>query len=223
MRFAKLIPCVLLTAAFGVAGCGDDDDKKPPPEVCSVSEQSGCEDGMVCLDGADGEPGCFCSMGRQTGCEDGEVCEEVVGGDPTCFAPILISGQVVSTLDGSAVEGATVVAQDANGVAVSGVAVTDENGEYELAVSVPRDEDGNPADETLYTLRADALGYQTFPTPPRVALPVDVTDATGDPAEVESAATQVALIPLPASPEDLGTVSGTIDADDPGGTLVVVG
>jgi len=222
MKFAKLIPCVLLTAAFGLLGCGDDDDEKPPPEACSVSDQTGCEEGMVCLEGVDGEPGCFCSTGRQTGCEDGEVCEEVVGGDPTCFAPILIAGQVVSTLDGSPVEGATVVAQDANGVAVSGVAVTDENGEYELAVSVPRDEDGNPADETLYTLRADALSYQTFPTPPRVALPVDVTDVTGDPAVVESAATQVALIPLPGSADDLGTVSGTIDANEPGGTLVVV-
>ena len=222
MRLAKPFSCVMLVAALGLPACGDDDDESPP-EVCSVSDQTGCEEGLVCLEGVDGEPGCFCSTSRQTGCEEGEACEEVVGGDPACFAPIFVSGQVVSTADGSAVEGATVVAQDANGVAVSGVAVTDENGEYELAVSVPRDEDGNPAGQTLYTLRADALGYQTFPTPPRVALPVDMTDATGEPAVVESTATQVALIPLPASPEDLGTVSGTVDADEPAGTLVVVG
>lgn len=222
MRLTKVVPGVLLAAVLGLPGCGDD-EKKPASGVCSVSDRTGCDPGMVCLDGADGEVGCFCSTTRQTGCENGDACEEVVGGDPTCFARIVVSGQVVSTVDGGPVEGATVVAQDANGVAVSGVAVTDENGEYELAVSVPRDEDGNPADETLYTLRADALGYQTFPEPPRVALPVDMTDASGDPPVVESAATTVALIPLPASPEDLGTVSGTVDAEEPSGTLVVVG
>jgi hypothetical protein len=221
LRWASL---VALLAPVLAAGCGDDDDGggRPPPGECSVAEQTGCGPGQVCLDLGNGEVGCFCSYRAQTGCPEGEVCEELVDGQYACFAPIFVRGQVVDSVDGLPIEGATVVARDANEVAVSSVATTDEEGEYELAVPVPRDADGNPADETLYTLRADAAGYLTFPKPPREAIPVDMTDAAGEPLVVDTAATDLVLIPLPEG-DAAGTVSGTIEAETPGGALVVAG
>ncbi len=151
------------------------------------------------------------------------VCEEVVGSTPACFKPVSIEGKVLSTDGGTPVPGATVLARDANGAAVSSVVVTKTDGTYSLAVPVPRNADGTLAtSNVLYTLRADATGYLTFPYPPREALPVDMGQATGEPPVVKSTATDITLVPLPAS-DGLGTIEGTVGGDDPAGTLVVAG
>jgi hypothetical protein len=220
MKHLRWMGSVALAAA-ALFGCGDDDEGGPPPGVCSVADQTGCEEGQVCVDLGGGEVGCFCSFRAQTGCPEGQACEQVTNGEYGCFAPIFVRGQVIDAAAGSPVEGATIVARDANEVAVSGVTTSDENGQYELAVPVPRDEDGSPAGDTLYTLRADAAGYLTFPKAPRQAIPVDMTDASGDPLAVENAATELVLIPLP--PGEGGTIVGSIDAELPGGALVVAG
>lgn len=162
-----------------------------------------------------------CSVEERTGCDAGLVCENVVGGEPACFAPVLVKGNVSSTADGSPIEGAHVVARDANDVAISGVAVTNADGDYELAVPSDRKADGTPVGKDI-TLRADALGFLTFPRAPRVALPIDLGTATGDPATVQSVATDIAIIPFD-DVSSLGSVSGRVLAERPGGTLVVAG
>jgi hypothetical protein len=160
-----------------------------------------------------------CSPVADTGCGAGLVCEEVVGGQPACFKPVTLQGKVVSTTE-TPIAGATVVARDANGAAVSSVAVTKADGTYTLTVPVRRNPDGTLAADVLYTLRADATGYVTFPSPPREALPVDMTQATGDPLVLQSTATDISLIAL-ASATGLGTIQGKVVADNPAGTLVV--
>jgi hypothetical protein len=189
---------IALAGWLVLVACGDD--PKPPPQQQQPAA---------------------CTPATDTGCPTGQVCEEVVGGQPACFAPVTLQGKVVSTT-GTPIEGATVVARDANGAAVSSVGVTKADGSYSLTVSAPRNADGSINANVLYTLRADATGYQTFPTPPREALPVDMTEATGDPLVVHTTATDISLIPL-ASATGLGTIQGKVVADNPGGTLVVAG
>jgi hypothetical protein len=79
---------------------------------------------------------------------------------------------------------------------------------------------GGIADVSV-TLRADANGFLTFPLAPRVALPIDLSEAGGDPPTLASALTDVGLIPLPDAAR--GTIKGRVLADRPGGTLVVAG
>jgi hypothetical protein len=178
-----------------VAACGDDE---PPPKESKAE----------------------CSTTTGEGCEAGQVCEEVEGEKAQCFAPLTVSGRVFDLSDDAAIEGARVVARDANGAARSSVAVTDAEGRYELRVPAKRRSDGGVATQSV-TLRADAAGFLTFPLAPRVALPVELSDAAGDPPEVTSALTDVGLIPLPDA--ERGSISGRVLADNPGGTLVVAG
>lgn len=169
-----------------------------------------------------GEP-TTCTLGERTGCAEGLVCEAVEGGDPACFAPVVIEGRVLDALEGTGIAGARVVAVDANGAARSSVVLSAADGAYSLPVAARRAADGSAVADQL-TLRADAAGYQTYPTPPRAPIPVELsgaTDADGDgDAEVVSAATDIALLPR----EDVaGTarVAGTLEASDPGGALVI--
>ena len=177
-----------------VTGCGDDE---PPPEKKAE-----------------------CSIATGDGCEPGKVCEEVEGEKAACFSPLVVSGRVFDLSDDAGIEAARVVARDANGAALSSVAITDAEGHYELRVPAKRRAGGEVADSSV-TLRADATGFLTFPLAPRVALPIDLSTATGDPPELASALTDVGLIPLPDA--ERGTISGRVLADRPGGTLVVAG
>jgi hypothetical protein len=163
-----------------------------------------------------------CDPIAQTGCEEGLVCEEVVGGEPGCFAPVVVRGNVFDLADESAIEGATVVALDANRSPASTVAVTDLNGDYEIQVARQRDTDGNPMGGDI-TLRADAAGYQTFPSGIRQALPIDLST----PVEmngvlvVQTVATDVGLIALPSG-AGTNEIFGTVEVpSDRTGVLVV--
>jgi hypothetical protein len=131
-----------------------------------------------------------------------------------------VSGRVFDLSDDSGIEGARVVARDANGAALSSVAVTDMDGRYELRVPALRTSDGDVTSSSVL-LRADAAEFLTFPLAPRVALPLDLSSATGDPPGLASALTDIGLIPIPGA--DRGTISGRVLADEPGGTLVVAG
>jgi hypothetical protein len=162
-----------------------------------------------------------CNPALPKQCKDDRVCEQVTGGEPTCFAPISVSGKVFDTVTGAPIKGAQVVARDANGAVVSGIATSNETGVYRLAVPVERSSDGAAAGQPTYSLRADASGYQSFPTPPRVALPVTIAP-TGEPPVVQTPTTDIGLIPLEDT-AGLGTISGKVVADAPGGTLVVAG
>jgi len=92
---------------------------------------------------------------------------------------------------------------------------------YSLRVPVVRNADGTFANgDSDVKLRADALGYLTFPSAPRTALPVDLGSGGGDLPAIENATTKIALIPLDHA-TGLGSVSGKVTSDNPGGTLVM--
>jgi hypothetical protein len=174
-------------------------------------------------DGDDGEGGkAACLPAEQTGCVNGQVCEEVEGGEPACFDPVVIEGRVFDLVSSAGIAGARVVARDENQAAVSPVAKTDVNGAYQLQVPSKRDASGNPLSRP-FTLRADAKDYQGFPKPPRVALPLDVKDATGTGTRVlKTPITDIGLLKL-LDTAGLGSVSGSVETELPGGTLVVAG
>lgn len=179
---------------------------------------------VSCLGGCGGDAGeprakSECVLGSSEGCTKDQVCEAVEGGTPACFAPVEIVGQVFDSASGQGIEGAVVVARDASGAAVSGLATTKSDGSYSLVVPVARDGQGNPTNVQV-TLRADAAGYLTFPLAPRVALPVEM-DRAAD-GVVSSGATDVALIALPDA-TGLGSIAGHVAIDDPTGTLLVAG
>jgi len=170
--------------------------------------------------GGDGDPAGACAVSDDEACPAGQVCEPVEGGEPACFAPLTVEGQVRDAATDDGIEGARIVARNVNGAARSRVAVSDVDGTYSLVVSSLRDAEGRPIGEP-FTLRADAAGYQSFPTAPRTALPIE-PDSADDDGVLVSAATDITLLSLPST-AGLGAIAGQVDADDPGGALVVAG
>lgn len=169
--------------------------------------------------GGEGET---CTLSGGGSCPDGQVCEEVQGGAPACFAPLWIEGRVFDLGTEAAIPGARVVAVDANGAARSTVVESGMDGAYSLPIRAPRDRDGRPIPVQV-TLRADAPGYQTFPTAPRTGIPIDLSSGMavdGRGIVVRNAATDIGLV----AREDLSgraNVSGRIDHPQGGGMLVV--
>lgn len=197
IQVSRFVPCLLVAL---VAGCGSDDENRSTPPPCDVEAQTGCETGLA--------------------------CERVEGGQPACFAPIYVEGRVLKASDGTTgIAGARVVARDVNGALASrDVAVSADGGAYRLAIPTPRKSDGAPAVPEI-ALRADALGYATYPSGLRVSLPIDVTTPAkqGDGSYVvKNASTDIALDAL-ADATGLGTVSGVVKAERAAGTLVVAG
>jgi hypothetical protein len=163
-----------------------------------------------------------CDPIAQTGCEEDQVCEEVVDGGTACFAPVILRGTVFDLADDASIEGATVVALDANRSPASTVAVTDATGSYEIQVARQRDVDGNPQGGDV-TLRADAAGYQTFPGGIRQALPIDVStpDEEDGSLVVETPSTSVGLIAL-SSNAATNQIFGNVEVpSDSTGVLIV--
>jgi hypothetical protein len=191
------------------AGCKPDSDL----------ENGGCAEGSECapqdetsaptcgiLDGGECDP-------AEDHCAAGLSCSEVASGGYRCYGEIILRGDVQDATDQSAIEGAHVMAVDEEGVAVTGVAVTDAMGNYELEVPAVRNDDGTPV-STQFTLRSAAQNYQAFPSGVRVALPIDVVDPMQEERRyvVENALTEIDLIPLEAA--DRSTISGSIVALD---------
>ena len=162
-----------------------------------------------------------CTVGTSIGCLDGTVCEFQVG-EPTCVAGLVVEGKVADGA-GEGISGATVVALDDHGAAVSqGISVGD--GSYFVPISWPRDATGKPLGAPVVTLRVAAAGYQAFPLAPRVALPVDlgtaVLDEVGTRWRVANAATDVLLLPIGGDTQSLATLVGRVVSDEPSGVLV---
>src|SRR5262249_193986 len=143
------------------------------------------------------------------------------GADAQCFSPLSFTGKVTDSMSNAPIANARLVARDANNAAVSRVALSAADGTYSLIVPATRDKNGVPL-KAEYTIRCDAIAYQTFPTAPRVALPIDVSTASGNPLSVHTAATDIALIKL-TNATGLGSISGNVGGDIPGGTLIVAG
>jgi len=206
--------------------CVPDAEEAPrchiaPGAFCDLEEDpSGCTPGAECVGGAAPDAGaeeaqCLVADGGSCDplepfCQDGLTCAEVQGGEHRCHGRVLFSGMVSDALDASAIGGAHVIGIDDEGVAVTDVAVSDDDGGYELEIPVLRDETGAPVDGT-YTLRAAAADYQVFPGGLRTALPISLSQA----AEVDGGwvvsgtLVDVVLIPL-ADADDRVTISGTV-------------
>ncbi len=172
--------------------------------------------------GSSSSTGPVCSTDAQTGCAAGQNCEPVTNGAVGCFAPVLLRGTVVDPTGATTttLDGARVVALDANRAPVSTVAVSASGGAYELKVRATRDTSGKPASASV-TLRADRQAYQTFPGGIRPALPIDLSTATpsGTSWVVSGPLTALKLLPLVGG----GTayVHGTV-ARAPGGAAQLV-
>ena len=109
-------------------------------------------------------------------CDEGLVCEEVQDGEPQCVSPVIIHGVVQNNVDESPVDGALIQAVDGNGAAIGITATSSADGTFDITVPAARDAEGTPL-ESIYTLKAQAAGYQKFPTAIRQALPIDVVAA----------------------------------------------
>jgi hypothetical protein len=159
-------------------------------------------------------------LGTNVGCQTGELCETKAGSTTgVCYAQLEIHGRVLDASDHSPIEGARVLALDANGAAISRVVLSAADGTYTLPVSAARDANGAPTSANV-TLHASASGYQTFATAPRTALPIDLASATtvaGHPT-IMTSATDIALVPHTGSGI---TLSGSVMGADAGGVLVV--
>ena len=155
-------------------------------------------------------------------CPEDLVCQAVQDSDARCAAPVLILGVVLDIATENAIEGAIVQAVDIDGAAVGAWSVTDSDGAFTLLVPATRDAEGDPI-AGVYTLRAQAAGYQEFPTAIRPALPLDANAAESreDGWVIENALTTVGLIALPGDTSQLGSISGTVQAEFRSGILIV--
>jgi hypothetical protein len=184
---------------------------RPLTSLCVCVVLSACGD--------DDEKACNPVAG--TGCDDGLVCEQLEAGGGVCAAPVLLRGRVTSLADGAPIEGARVVALDANRAPASTVGVTDALGAFSIRVANPRTSDKLPIAHELF-LRADARDHRTFPSGLRQSLPVSTADAVleGDDFVVENAQTELALEPLAVAGSAAIHGRAAIPAGQPG-VLVV--
>lgn len=182
--------------------------------LCALTVLAGCGGGPGSTNGT-------CELTSPV-CPSGFVCNAVLDGEARCVTPLRIRGIVVDATDDEPIANALVQAVDVNGAAVGTSATTDEVGEFILTVPAVRDSDGAPL-EGSYTLRAQALGYQVFPTAIRPALPLDASTAAQEDEGwvIENSLTTVKLLPLPGDTSTLGSISGTIQAMPSAGILVV--
>lgn len=170
-------------------------------------------------------PGCGgdedgCTVGEVGACGGALVCEAGPDGEGVCALPLLVEGRVFDLATDAPIEGARVLALDANGVALSTAAITLVDGTYSLPVPTERDADGLPVGDPV-VLRVSASGYVSFALAPRVALPIDRTAPVESDTDlvVASAATDVGLIAR--SGVGTGTIAGTIDSTAASGALVI--
>ncbi|TNF53594.1 hypothetical protein EP227_05700, partial [bacterium] len=106
----------------------------------------------------------FVSCLRETcdNCKGDRTCELVSDGSYACFDPVIIRGDVFDSATELPIEGAHIIAVDETGAAATDVAISDEEGSYELRVPVVRDPDGTLVEST-YTLRVSVADYLPYP------------------------------------------------------------
>jgi hypothetical protein len=213
-------------------GCATTDECLVPEPLVLMPPPDGGAGGATGAGGAgnaDADPRCLTLEGEECDpteehCTNGLVCAEMDAGGNRCFPPVVLRGTVTDTTDASPIDEAHVIAIDDEGVAVSDVAVTGEDGTYALPIPVARHDDGSPVDAT-FTLRSGAQDYQPFPSGIRVALPISTTEAGSEDVGyvIDNALTDVGLIPLPDGDRYwiTGSIAGLTDESEIGGVLVL--
>jgi hypothetical protein len=195
---------------------------------CDVNSAA-CPDGEVCQPLSEGISVCTtqCDPLDAESCGDNWACELRSDGLYMCSEPVFIKGTVFDSSTKYPIEKAHVIAIDKTGAAATDVAITDINGAYEIQVPVERNPDGT-LHEGTFTLRVAAANYLPYPYDIRPAIPVDATKASHLKERgwlLQNAATNVALIALPAEKQGMGSISGKVivagENKLPGGVLIV--
>jgi len=204
----------------------------PPGEACDPNAADPyCQGDNVCLPVEEGSPNGVCGVPEGGTCDPNApdpfcagsmVCAELEQGGYACHEAVLIHGMVFDSETDAAIEGAHVIALDDQASAITDVAISAADGTYELNLPVQRQADGAPI-PFIFTLRASADGYQTFPGGIRTALPISTGEAGAAEAGwvIENALTDIALIAL-EDPTGLVTISGSVVADDRSAGVLVV-
>ncbi len=205
-----------------VCSTNDDGDavcQFPIGAECDAGKKADlCEGDSSCVEDDDGTGRCL--VGRAGECDEsddcapGLVCAETAGNEANkCWADVVIRGKVFDAASLDGIPDAHIIALDDESTAVSDVAISGPDGGYELSVPVVRDADGKPTDE-IFTLRAGAPDYLTFPGGIRTALPIDASTASGDaPYVISNAVTDIALIILQEGERGRPSVSGFVSSD----------
>ena len=155
-------------------------------------------------------------------CETDLVCEQVNNGETICAMPLYIRGTTLDFSNETPVPDAVIQALDPNLSPIGRSDVSASDGVFLLQVPAVRDENGVPLDDN-YTLRAQAAGYQLFPSSFRPSLPLNASSAVeeADGWVIESALSTISLLPLPDAGTAMGTISGAIRSESCAGILVV--
>jgi len=194
----------------------------PPGSACDPgAKDPNCQVGSVCADRpadatALAEHVCLVTKAGTCDpvtdfCAADLTCAELEGGSFQCHPPLLVRGKVQDAADDTVVEGAHVISLDAQSVAVTDVAVTKQDGSYQLEIPVVRNADGTPR-TTSFTLRGAAQSYQTFPGGLRTAIPFSTSDAVqgAEGFVLENSLTDLSLIHLPDDGVSRHRVSGQL-------------
>ncbi len=168
-----------------------------------------------------------CVLNDPKACDTGFVCESVQGREkPLCVRPVEIHGKVFDLESGAGISGALVTAQDENGAPVGDVVTTGSDGSYSVSVPSNRTDDQGAFVSRKVTLSAAAQNYARFPSGIRTAIPVDTAGATrsgnNDPFVLSGAAADIGLAKLPASEQNLPSISGTVALGGQGRSALVV-
>lgn len=164
-----------------------------------------------------------CDPTKVDACSSGQVCEQVQGGTTACVAPVQVQGVVFDLAKDRTtgpIQDARVVPLDVNGAPLGSAATTATNGSYTVRVPAVRDTSGKPISAGV-TLRADAMGYATFPSGIRSAVPLDLGGATlaNGVYTLSSSLTDVGLIV--DSTAGTGKIHGAVAGVTTAGALVV--
>jgi hypothetical protein len=220
-----LLACFLVMGLAGLTSCKNK--KKADSIFCDPNDASDCADDEACVYNVDEDDyvcTAVCDPLEVEPCGPGLVCEQLVNGRTACFKPVRLAGQVfdIETDPHEGIEGAHVAGANEAGLVVTDVVITDAGGMYELDVPVTRDASGVPQG-AIFTLRVSAQDYQPYPYGIRPAIPVDTAlAAESDEAYVvQNLTTDVGMIPLDATGPATEYIEGSVDATNPGGTLIV--
>jgi hypothetical protein len=161
-----------------------------------------------------------CNPADASSCQNGQVCEPVSGGGTVCAGAVQVTGKVYDLADAApGITGARVVALDASQAPLAPAYTTAAGGQYTITVPATRNADGSPTGSI--TLRADAAGYETFPSGLRTAIPVALSTATLTSGTYQvGTATDIGLAALPAG--SYATLHGTVAAAPSKGGILVV-
>src|SRR5204862_4508487 len=128
---------------IGDAVCGDNFDETGEG-TCGLAEGSPCDP-------------------SNNECAGNMACAELEMGGNACYPPVFVKGMVFDSATTAPIGDAQVLALDDQGTAVTDIALTTSDGNYQLELPVPRQDDGAPVSNIVFTLRSASSGYQPFP------------------------------------------------------------